>query len=276
MLESGAKVTGGKNGITGWGTSTIIIGKQGEGVDITKPVIEGENGISTSDKNIEFYDGIVNGKTQSINETVSKVELGYGVYKEKNEEGEVAYLKPSITEVEVIPDTLVYNGQEQMPKTVVTFEGKELEAGKDYNVSYEDNIDAGTAKVIVEGTGDYIGKVEKEITIKPKELEVVWGSDRVLKYSDIEIAPDAYANTGIEEERADIETTKAKDIGKHTSKATLVSVTGGRERVENYVLTNDTVDYEIVSGDIEGYLQMAVNLYIIGITMIQIAQKAEL
>ena len=36
----------------------------------------------------------------------------------------------------------------------------------DYEVSYEDNVEVGTAKVIVEGRGEFAGKVIREFEIK--------------------------------------------------------------------------------------------------------------
>ncbi len=64
-----------------------------------------------------------------------------------------------------------YTGEKWEPEVTVTFNGKKLTAGTDYTVSYEDNINAGTAKVIITGTGDHFtGKTEKTFKIEKASL----------------------------------------------------------------------------------------------------------
>lgn len=54
-------------------------------------------------------------------------------------------------------DSFTYDGGEITPYVVVTDEERELTQGVDYTVSYENNIDPGTATVVVSGIGDYVG-----------------------------------------------------------------------------------------------------------------------
>ena len=64
-----------------------------------------------------------------------------------------------------------YSGEEWKPEVAVSFNGAPLAAGTDYTVSYEDNINAGTAKVIITGIGDHFtGKTEKPFTIEKASL----------------------------------------------------------------------------------------------------------
>lgn len=67
----------------------------------------------------------------------------------------------------VLPDeTFVYSGSEITPEPTVTYNGTMLEKGKDYTVSYKNNIEAGTeAAVIVTGIGSYSGEVTKNFAI---------------------------------------------------------------------------------------------------------------
>ncbi|WP_330377409.1 hypothetical protein, partial [Intestinibacter bartlettii] len=65
-------------------------------------------------------------------------------------------------------DSYIYDGKVKTPK--VTIEG--LEENKDYVVSYENNINIGTAKVIVEGIGNYKGAVEKTFKIKDSRIDI--------------------------------------------------------------------------------------------------------
>lgn len=45
-----------------------------------------------------------------------------------------------------------------------------LEKGKDYEVTYEDNVNAGTATIVVSGKGNYAGRQELTFTIAPKDI----------------------------------------------------------------------------------------------------------
>jgi len=63
--------------------------------------------------------------------------------------------------------TRTYSGKE-ITQTVVVRDGSiDLVEGTDYTVSYENNIDPGTASVVVTGIGRYAGEVVKEFTILP-------------------------------------------------------------------------------------------------------------
>ncbi len=53
---------------------------------------------------------------------------------------------------------------------IVSHAGEVLEEGKDYILSYENNIDAGIAKVIITGTGYYTGEITGTFTIAPKKI----------------------------------------------------------------------------------------------------------
>lgn len=58
-----------------------------------------------------------------------------------------------------------YAGKPIEPMPTVTLNGKPLTAGTDYTVRYENNINVGTASVIITGTGSYSGTVKKDFTI---------------------------------------------------------------------------------------------------------------
>ena len=60
-----------------------------------------------------------------------------------------------------------YTGKAIKPVIKVKDGENTLVEGKDYKVSYSDNVNAGTASVKVEGIGAYAGTVEKNFTIMP-------------------------------------------------------------------------------------------------------------
>lgn len=60
-----------------------------------------------------------------------------------------------------------YTGKAQTQLITVKYRNKTLKNGKDYTVSYQNNINAGTAYVIIKGKGSYSGTVKRSFTIKP-------------------------------------------------------------------------------------------------------------
>ena len=60
-----------------------------------------------------------------------------------------------------------YTGKAQTQSITVKYRNKTLKNGKDYTVSYQNNINAGTAYVIIKGKGSYSGTVKRSFTIKP-------------------------------------------------------------------------------------------------------------
>ena len=64
-----------------------------------------------------------------------------------------------------------YTGKEWKPEVAVSFNDAALTADTDYTVSYENNINAGTAKIIITGIGDHFtGSTEKTFTINKAGL----------------------------------------------------------------------------------------------------------
>lgn len=65
----------------------------------------------------------------------------------------------------------IYNGKERTPEVLIE-DGEELEEGVDYTMYYEDNVDAGTAYVSIEGRGNYCGSEIMKFTIKKCEQKL--------------------------------------------------------------------------------------------------------
>ena len=81
-----------------------------------------------------------------------------------------------ITEASITDDmianipSVTYNTKAHTPEVTVTFNGSPLEAGKDYDVAYTNNINAGTATVTVTGKGNFTGTASKTFTINKAGL----------------------------------------------------------------------------------------------------------
>ena len=81
-----------------------------------------------------------------------------------------------ITEASITDDmianipSVTYDTKAHTPDVTVTFEGSTLEAGKDYDVAYTNNINADTVTVTVTGKGNFTGTASKTFTINKAGL----------------------------------------------------------------------------------------------------------
>ncbi len=67
--------------------------------------------------------------------------------------------------------SFIYTGSEIVPSYIsVAHKGKELTEGKDYTLSFSDNINAGIAKMTILGIGSYTGTAERKYMISPKNV----------------------------------------------------------------------------------------------------------
>lgn len=64
---------------------------------------------------------------------------------------------------------VIYNKKAQKPK-IVLISGEEILDSSKYSVSYKNNINAGTATIMVTGKGQYSGIISMDFTILPKDL----------------------------------------------------------------------------------------------------------
>lgn len=195
VLITGGTVTGGTNGvvttdrngeitITG-GTvkatssgkavqteGTVIIGNKEDSkiANIEEPIIIGSIiGIKCDD--IRFYDGIIKVPSgeKTIEGKVTETPRGYRVTNgEETIEGvkyETAYLDRANVEIEFDKTEYTYTGEEIIPEIRVLDEDIVLVKGEDYDVTYTNNVDAGTATVNVILKGDYSGTKTSTFTI---------------------------------------------------------------------------------------------------------------
>ena len=82
-------------------------------------------------------------------------------------------------------DAVVYDGQAQQPKPVVKDNGNtlftQLVEGRDYTLSYSNNIAAGTATVTINFIGNYSGTVTKDFTISKRDILVEAGNQTIVR-----------------------------------------------------------------------------------------------
>ena len=77
-----------------------------------------------------------------------------------------------------------YTGKAITPDPEVYCEDTRLVKGKDYTLSYKNNINAGTATVTIKGIGNYTGTTTQSFTINPADIkEIAWADDLFLPYN---------------------------------------------------------------------------------------------
>ncbi len=86
-------------------------------------------------------------------------------------------------EISELP-SVVYNGTPHTPKVTIKDGEKELKKGKDYTVEYKDNIEVGTANVVLTGIGNYTGTVTKTFTIEKASQRLTCKKTYTKTYGD--------------------------------------------------------------------------------------------
>ncbi|MBR2511637.1 MAG: hypothetical protein IKE49_01075, partial [Firmicutes bacterium] len=76
-----------------------------------------------------------------------------------------------------------YTGKALKPTPKVALKGKTLKKGTDYTVTYKNNVNVGTATVVIKGQGDYYGTKTKTFKINPKgaSLKSVTKASKAVK-----------------------------------------------------------------------------------------------
>lgn len=85
----------------------------------------------------------------------------------------------------------IYDGTEHCPAVTVSSDGQKLVNGTHYTVSYVNNVNAGTATVIIKGMGNYGGTVEEKFRISPRNFTktAVSGINTSYKYTGKKLTP---------------------------------------------------------------------------------------
>ena len=73
----------------------------------------------------------------------------------------------------IAADKYQYDGKEKKPGMVMSYQGMSLKEGKDYTLSYSNNVQPGTATVTVTGIGNYTGTLYRSFSIEGKPSEPV-------------------------------------------------------------------------------------------------------
>ena len=140
----------------------------------------------------------------------------------------------------------VYNGATQ----VGVVSGHGYTVGGDYQ-----GIDAQTYTATVETDSNHVfqdGRTKGNVTwvITPKPVEVVWDTTRSFVYDRNPHTVSATCPTGVTGETINLDITSNIPVGTYTAIATPTGVTGGREKLSNYEISNLTCEYQITAKSI--------------------------
>ncbi len=137
-----------------------------------KPEVTVRDGAMLLERNVDYtvsYENNVNAGTASVTVTGSGSYIGAKVlyftiqYEAKDIGGCTVTLAKS---------SYVYDGKEKKPEVTVRDGATLLEKDVDYTVSYENNVNAGTATVTVTGSGGYTGAKVLYFTIQYKAKDI--------------------------------------------------------------------------------------------------------
>lgn len=122
----------------------------------------------------------------------------------------VAQAKTSIASSEVkvtnLKKTYYHTGKKIKPKPTVTYKNKKLKRGRDYTLSYKNNIKAGTATIVIKGMKSF--KKTRKVTFKI--------AYNLARYGKVTLPYKAYYYTGSEIKPAvTVKYRKRKLSGKH-------------------------------------------------------------
>ena len=158
-------------------------------ITVTKTKTDYECGdtINTDDLTVTYYNnaGVPSRITQGYTTNVDEIDMStpgkkilivtYQWYRTTVELTVAYHFKADGVTITLPITEYTYNGREKkpVPEVTLTASDTKLTADKDYTVSYENNIGAGTeAKVIITGQNDYSGTFEQYFTIKPAEVTI--------------------------------------------------------------------------------------------------------
>ena len=150
-----------------------------------------------------------------------------------------------------------YTGEEWEPEVAVSFNGIALTADTDYTVSYENNINAGTAKIIITGIGDHFtGSTEKTFIIKRADISgCTIASIAAVTYNAKAHTPEVTVAISGRTLKADKDYTVSYDSNVNAGTAN-VTVTGNG----NYTGTK-TATFEIKKADLSLSSKTLTSLY---------------
>lgn len=169
----------------------------------------------------------------------------------------------SACEVEAISNRR-YNGNKKRPTPEITYNGIALTQGKDYTLSYENNVYAGTATVIITGIGNYTGTRRVNFTIlkaKISECTVAAITDKRYNGNHKTPTPEITYNGMTLVQGTDYTMSYANNVNAGTATATITGIGNYQgTRTVNYTIKKAKFAEAVISDiDIQYYTGMEIH-----------------
>ena len=171
--------------------------------------------------------------------------ITFKIVKKSQDDGNKDKISVGKCDFIVMDDEETYNGTEHRPDVIVAWLENKLTEGKDYTLSYSNNVNAGTAKVTITGIGKYTGSVTTSFEIKPaspeikarnKTVDMGSGKQNIME----KVLTDAKI-TCISDAPGIVEISGDKFIPKKPGKATIIITTTGEKNYFSMDLVRLTI-----------------------------------
>lgn len=137
-------------------------------------------------------------------------------------------------DIEVLDENFVYDGRRKEPKVIVSHNGETLVEGQDYTLTYDRNLNAGRAAVIVHGKGKYTDFVYKTFQIAQAKADVGETSGTLIVGSILYISGLAETDGKITCKSSDTKTMKMSGNNLIALKPGKVTLTVSAKQGKNY------------------------------------------
>ena len=146
---------------------------------------------------VQGTDYLINSYSDNVNAgTASVLVIGKGNYTNNATKKFTITPKP-IAKTTITVNSVVYDGSPKRPDVIVTDGANTLVQGTDYLInSYSDNVNAGTASVLVIGKGNYTNNATKKFTITPKPIAKTTITVNSVVYDGSPKRPDVIVTDG--------------------------------------------------------------------------------
>ena len=154
---------------------------------------------------------------------------------------------------------VTYTGQPLTPDISVTYNGMNLVLGRDYTVSYSDNVNAGYATVTIQGYGNYRSTASKQFYIAPKLLSELMVSDidnQVYTGEALTPAPVITYNGMTLVEGTDYTVSYTDNVDTGTATVTITAVANGNYRgtvTTSFTIVADKTELNSVITDADAF-----------------------
>ena len=126
--------------------------------------------VTAAQQKLAELDALIETKRSEAETAKAAYEAAYMIYLEADARYDIYRISIEGASVTGIKNK-VYSAKNIEQDILVDLDGKTLSEG-DYSVTYENNKKVGTAKVLIQGKGEYKGKIEKTFTISPKKTMI--------------------------------------------------------------------------------------------------------